>query len=144
MSCAATPNSACFTRVLWQGEIEVLAVSLPSLASACKANNQDLVSMDSAIERFKNLNKDDFALLVSKGLKVFRHLAKPEELLYLPTGWLMSERSVTGPLIYGARKSFFLQTAQHKDAYIVAKNLLAGGNHSIHKMDEILEIWNKN
>ena len=77
-----------------------------------------------------------------KGIKV---TLNPQELLYIPTGWVLAERSHCGPLIFGATKSSFCKTEFARDNYKLAKDLLTIGKPwaQATKMEEIAAMFDK-
>jgi hypothetical protein len=56
--------------------------------------------------------------------------------LYVPAGYFVLESVDMGPLCFGVRKSFFLQSS--KQAYKKAKELMLADSRDVKKMDEIL------
>eukprot|EP00969_Alexandrium_andersonii_P067501 2977820-Alexandrium_andersonii.AAC.1 len=59
----------------------------------------------------------DEAVTASKGYHVS---LKSYDVLYVPQGWVIAERSVTGPLAYGIRKSFVANTSMSQACYSAA------------------------
>ena len=51
----------------------------------------------------KGLLKDTLIEMQNKGLKMFRFVQEPEHVLFIPTGYIVVDRAVKGPLIFGAR-----------------------------------------
>ena len=83
------------------------------------------------------LEQTKFDAMKEKGLKMHYCSMKKDELLYLPTGWLVFERVKEGALTYGIRKSFFLKTESARANYVMSKQLLAKQGADIANMELI-------
>ena len=63
------------------------------------------------------------------------------EVLYIPQGWYVLELATKGPLCYGVRKSFLIDTVEGKTSYIKAKDMFAKDGRDVDKMMEILKCF---
>ena len=59
-------------------------------------------------EVFCNLTRAQIQDMQRQKIEVFRCVMEAPSALLVPQGWLLMERSVKGPLIFGMRKSFFV------------------------------------
>ena len=59
---------------------------------------------------------------------------------YVPCGWVVAERALQGPLIFGMRKSLFFQGTQHQEMYAVSREMLSAGGSDVSKMVQIAEL----
>ena len=64
---------------------------------------------------------------LGQAMPVWYHMAKPDEVVYVPTGFMTTERVDNGPLIYGVRQSLFFATLEAVKNYSQALQLIAQG-----------------
>ena len=64
--------------------------------------------------------------------------------MYAPTGSVLAERSMQGPLIFGVRKSLFYKSEEARTNYTLAKDLLTSGKPGAqaNKMEDIAALFN--
>ena len=74
-------------------------------------------------------------------MPVWYHMAKPDEVVYVPTGFTTIERGDNGPLIYGVGKSLFFDTPAAVKNYNQALQLIAQGGGNIEKMENIKQLF---
>ena len=77
-------------------------------------------------------------LIASKDLEVSFHTLVKDEMMYIPTGHLMVERSLASPMIYGVRKSFYLANAAASSEYALAVDMKAKDGSNTERMNEVL------
>lgn len=75
----------------------------------------------------------------SLGLKPFFHRLEKEEILYVPTGHLLVEKTGASSMIYGARKSFIVADSTAASNYAACKELLAKDGKDVEKMEKVHE-----
>eukprot|EP00971_Amphidinium_carterae_P207654 4120435-Amphidinium_carterae.1 len=78
--------------------------------------------------------------LESLDIAWFKCVLEPEQALFVPTGWLMVERS-DSPVCIGVRKSFFLKTDAAR--YKVAVQLHKAAGKKVDKMDLVTKLFCK-
>ena len=142
---AFPPNSAAMMRVLFVGEMDVYMTAVEPFEKACHEVAIPVPDKQSLHDAFENLDDATVKKLNAKGAKIFKVSQKAEQLLYVPVGWLVSERAVKGPLIYGIRKSVFVASPAGKASYSKAKIFLESSGVDVSKMISILdkEDWAK-
>ena len=74
-------------------------------------------------------------------MPVWYHMAKPDEVVYDPTGFTTIERGDNGPLIYGVRKSLFFDTPAAVQNYSQALQLIAQGGGNTDNMEKIKKLF---
>ena len=77
---------------------------------------------------------------LSKDIGLTCHTLSKEQVLYVPTGYMTVERSSSSPMIYGARKSFFLVDAKSAvvSLYALCVELSSKDGKNVDKMNEVL------
>ena len=63
------------------------------------------------------------------------------EVLYIPQGWYVMEVASKGPLCYGVRKSFLLDTVEGKACYNKSKDMFKHDERDVEKMVDILKCF---
>ena len=142
-SCGFNPNSAACIRVLLFGTVEVFAVSLGKLLAACKASQVTMSEPATAtgIKDFMlNLGAESINKLAEAGAEIHHVEHKAEEVLYIPTGWVVVERSKNGLLLYGVRKSFFFKGAAAADNYNIARQTLVDEGRNADRMAAVAKL----
>ena len=142
-SCGFNPNSAACIRVLLFGTVEVFAVSLGKLLAACKASQVTMSEPATAtgIKDFMlNLGAESINKLAEAGAEIHHAEHKAEEVLYIPTGWVVVERSKNGLLLYGVRKSFFFKGAAAADNYNIARQTLVDEGRNADRMAAVAKL----
>ena len=69
------------------------------------------------------------------GVSPFHHKLQREEILYVPTGYVLAERTSEATMIYGARKSFIFAHDTALTAYTQCLSLMQGDGKSLEKME---------
>ena len=77
-------------------------------------------------------------LIANNDLEVSFHALAKDEVMYIPTGHVVIERSHASPMIYGARKSFYLANAAASSEYALTVDLKAKDGNNIGRMNEVL------
>ena len=94
-------------------------------------------SVTQLIEIMETLSPDNVKKMVDAGLKVYHSQLEKSEVMWVPTGWLLFEKVTKSALLYGVRKSMFIQTASLKADYYQAS-----GNN-VDKMIAIGKLFEK-
>ena len=63
------------------------------------------------------------------------------EVMHIPQGWYVLEVATKGPLCYGVRKSFLVNTADGKTAYAKSKDMFHHDGRDVTKMLEVLKCF---
>ena len=113
--------------VLCQGNLHIYAMAASKLVAAMRLADLGCdVDGTKAAGWAKQL--DGAALQkLGQAMPVWYHMAKPDEVVYVPTGFMTIERDDNGPLIYGVRKSLFFDTPAAVKNYNQALQLIAQG-----------------
>ena len=76
-------------------------------------------------------------LIGANSISVFFHALKKDEVMYLPTGHFVMERTLASPMIYGVRKSFFLSHVSASADYGFCLDLKGKDGGNLDKMHEV-------
>jgi hypothetical protein len=63
------------------------------------------------------------------------------EVMHIPQGWYVMEVATKGPLCYGVRKSFLVNTVDGKGAYAKSKDMFHHDGRDVAKMIEVLKCF---
>eukprot|EP00969_Alexandrium_andersonii_P061557 2713424-Alexandrium_andersonii.AAC.1 len=138
VSIGVAPNSAAMFRLMVLGEMEVRAMPLTDLLEAFRKLGDKVGNMDDLIAKFSQMPVAKMTALVqSGGLKLWTRRVMKEELVFVPAGWLVCERSVGGQSIYALRKSYFFKSVTAASNYSAAMELLEAGGRGIDKMRQV-------
>ena len=120
----ALPSGAGQLRVCCLGEMQVYMVR----ASVWKALMPEGTSLQVACDAFYNLTSETALDMSMEARTVIKVILKQNEILWIPCGMLVAERSVKGPLLYGMRKSIFIESPEAKqDLEALVAMMSAGG-----------------
>ena len=144
-SAACSPNSGAIFRLVVLGEMHVLAAPMHKLIAAFTAMGEAPANMDALSKKVQGLSEDRRKILAEKGCSFHYQLMKKETLYYIPVGWLVLEQvsASSCPLLYGIRKSYFLKSEKGISNYKASKVMLAASGLNVHKMDQVIELWEK-
>jgi len=136
-----TPNSASTIRILCQGNLHIYAMEASKLVAAMRLAHPGCdVDGTKAAGWAKQL--DGAALQkLGQAMPVWYHMAKPDEVVYVPTGFMTIERADNGPLIYGVRKSLLFDTPAAVKNYSQAIQLIAQGGGNTDNMEKIKKLF---
>jgi hypothetical protein len=136
------PNSSALLRVMSLGDVEVYAVGLLALKKGIASINRTFSNMEELTKLLSELSSTVWSEMVDKHkMPIYHAIFAKEELMYLPAGWVLMERCRSGPLVYGVRKSIFLQSPAAKDNYCFAKEMLAAAGTNTRKMDMVSDAF---
>ena len=110
---------------------------LPLVKAAKKVDQLTMTDFVSALEDFTDA--DLFKLNADQGLKVLVVEQLVNDVLYLPAGWLFSAMSLTGPLFYGARKTFLCGSTLQVENYSLIHGLYSHQGKKIDRMAAALQ-----
>eukprot|EP00969_Alexandrium_andersonii_P211010 9319215-Alexandrium_andersonii.AAC.1 len=84
------------------------------------------------------LDPDAAKKLLENGVQLKTHAQEANQIIYCPTGWYHAFWVVKGPVVYGLRKSIFLDgDAAGQKNYVAMKELLAASGADTSRMDQI-------
>ena len=86
-------------------------------ASALVAPSGAEWTVESVVEWFLHVGVETAQLFNSDPTQAVHAIHQQGSVLYVPTGWLCLERTVQGPLVYGARKTVAMSTPASLAAY---------------------------
>jgi hypothetical protein len=118
------------------GQMEVIVAPCKQLFEAFELTTS-VKDMDELKLAFSCKKTEQVKELTAKGVPIKMGKVEKDTLLYVPSGWMIAERSTSGPLVYGIRKSVFVQTADAVDQYASCIKLLGASGTSTDKMDKI-------
>ena len=75
---------------------------------------------------------------MSKHVKPVYHVLKKDQVLYVPTGFVVAERSAATTMNYGARKSFFFSEASAVVDYTMCFEMNQKEGKNTEKSQEVL------
>eukprot|EP00971_Amphidinium_carterae_P142881 2830709-Amphidinium_carterae.2 len=149
------PNSAAQLKVQWLGSTEVWVCSPKELQEAMEKSRERLKActwqqsfplkivmvgpddINSETMRMLVLERDT-KTLESLNIAWYKCVLEPEQAVFVPTGWLMVERS-DSPVCIGVRKSFFLKSDAAR--YKVAVQLHKAAGKKVEKMDLVTKLF---
>ena len=73
------------------------------------------------------------------GIKPYYHKLQKDEVLFVPMGYLLMERSGASTMLYGAWKSFIMHENNAEGNYIACKDLQAKDGKNVEKMQQVLD-----
>jgi hypothetical protein len=137
------PNSSGVFRLLCQGKVITMAMELNNIKEVFEKvagvghpfSNSDLV-----VKHLKGMDQGTLDNLVSLGLKIYYLEHEKDTVYYIPPGYVVIEKGLQGPLIYGVRKSVFLKTPANATNYNLAKGLLNGAGKDVSKMEAVKKL----
>ena len=95
------------------------------------------------IEIMEKLSPDNLKKMTDGGLKFYHCQLEKSEVMWVPTGWLLFEKVINSALLYGVRKSVFMQTPKLKDAYGIVRDLYQASGHNVDKMIAVSKLFEK-
>ena len=74
---------------------------------------------------------------IAQTLKPSFHLLKKDQVMYIPVGYILAERTTAGPMIYGSRKSFIIADSQAHVEYSKVVELCSKDGKGIERMQQV-------
>lgn len=135
--CWLPPNGAGMLKCMVMGEIHFVAFRLSAVLAVMKEQNID-ATCDTMRTFLLSLTKDSGELAKLEG--VAGSLCQ-DDLMFLPQGWIVCERSNSTVMCYGIRKSFILPGEINQRSYEDAVTLLKNSGRDSTKMEAILKCY---
>ena len=135
------PNAVARLQILLMGELTVIAFPLRNVIEVMKETQalEDIV-LDSVMAFVLAVSDSEACCYWSK-LKGSFVVLKPDDVLFMPAGWVVCERSSASVLVYGVRKSYLLPGEDSKNNFSEACELLKRSGRDPTKMFEVLACW---
>ncbi|CAE7506268.1 unnamed protein product, partial [Symbiodinium necroappetens] len=141
--CNFTPNSAGALKILVFGSLSVYMVRASSLLELLNELGLKATSTKQLIEIMEKLSPDNLKKMTDGGLKFYHCQLEKSEVMWVPTGWLLFEKVINSALLYGVRKSVFMQTPKLKDDYGIVRDLYQASGHNVDKMIAVSKLFEK-
>ena len=135
--CWLPPNGAGMLKCMVMGEIHFVAFRLSAVLAVMKDQKID-ATCDSIRDFLLSLTKESPDLAKLEG--VAGNLCQ-DDLVFLPQGWILCERSNSTVMCYGIRKSFLLPGKINQSSYQDAVTLLKSSGRDSTKMEAILQCY---
>ena len=126
------PNAAGQFRLLAMGEMQVRAVAASDIVDNPLPGMPERPTVADALKSFSEMRAAP-----ESGIKIFSTTLKAGELLWLPCGYLVAERSLRGPLVYGIRKSVFTAHPESKKNMDAVIGMLKQEKKSTSRLEEV-------
>ena len=134
------PNGLAQFKFLCNGEIACLLFEVRSLVPALRTwLKKDTFGIDEVEQLIASFGRDELAELKRHSCRMIALTLAPEQLLYIPTGWILAERVVKGNLIYGCRKTLLTASVESIANYEELIGLHVGAKKGVTKLQGVLE-----
>lgn len=140
-SVALAPNACGMARVLAMGTLSVVMIDIARVVRAAEALGTKITKLSDLKEFARSLTIDGYKKVKDAGSPFVAFKQTEETMLYVPIGWLVCEYGNGDPLIYGFRKSMFLDTAVEQKAYGVCANLMSADGLDVEKMRSVAKLF---
>ena len=107
------------------------------MVEAVKDSLGEGVNLEQLKQAVLNLDESGLTALSQK-YKPMTVLQNPEDLLYVPAGWLAAEASAKGMLIYGLRKTIMIKEPKFVANYRALIGAMFRGGSRVEKMKDVL------
>ncbi|CAE7038483.1 Tnr [Symbiodinium sp. CCMP2456] len=132
------PNQAACLRIMVYGELETYMFGISSFLAALKTMGLAVPSTAAELEKaLEELTTEQWDSM-SKHVKPMYHVLKKDQVLYVPTGFVVAERSAATTMNYGARKSFFFSEASAVVDYTMCCEMNQKEGKNTEKSQEVL------
>ena len=138
-----TPQGTGLFKIYVMGCVHVWLLDLLSLTKACADINEgdQVKDHDSLMKYIAELSVDKLQELKSKGAKVVYHKTSAEDMMYIPAGQILVEKSSEDSLIYGMRKSFLFNDPSGQQSFSKVVDLKKASGQSAAKMKQVLGLF---
>jgi hypothetical protein len=138
----STAASAAGTlRLQAMGESHIILVRTTDLSKAVKAVDQVDMKATEANAMFQDMTADKMVAYKAAGLHPYCTCLQVNQMLWIPSGWIIAERAGAIQLHYGIRKSFFENTSQARlEIAAVVEASKAEGKAPV-RMEQVLKLY---
>ena len=134
------PNGLAQFKFFCNGEIACLLFEVRSLVPALRTwLKKDTFGIDEVEQLIASFGRDELAELKRHSCRMIALTLAPEQLLYIPTGWILAERVVTGNLICGCRTTLLTASVESIANYEELVGLHVVAKKDVSKLQEVLE-----
>lgn len=140
-STALAPNACGMCRVFAMGSLTVIMVDIGRVVRAAESLGRKLNKLSEVKDFVRGLTLAEYRKVKDAGCPFITVRQVEEMMLFVPTGWLLCEFASNDPLIYGFRKSFFLDTAVEHKAYELNAHLMEGDSLQVDKMRQVSKLF---
>ena len=74
---------------------------------------------------------------IKLGMKPAYHKLQKDEMMYMPAGYIVAERTSTAPMIYGTRKSYFFAEAGAAANFAHCLHLSNADGKDVERMEQV-------
>lgn len=124
------PNAAAMVRVVAAGELRIICFNATVVARVMRTRNMPC-KLDAMVQFMLDLKEDDE--IVSEG---FTAVCKADDVIYVPTGFILCEKSMSGGLLYGCRKSYLIKSETCMASYKVCSEVLEASGRNPDQNEE--------
>ena len=146
---ALPPNCAAFVKTQVFGHTTVILINVqsllnyaesdPELQPAATAKSKDRLLEELSQWKLENVKKALTEESTEPSLEMRMAALGPNASLFVPVGWLTVELVPKDQsVVYGIRKSMFIDTKESKEAYKTLRELYQGDNRDVTRMNVIL------
>ena len=136
---------AATVRALRLGEVAVLTMPLDGVMKFFQqkraASDAATMGMTQLLNHVSQMGAQDMADLNEGGCKVYHHVQKANELVFIPMSWIMVEWSVAGTALVAARKNVMVDSSQSRQNFTAFKSLMDRDRKGSEKVDLILGLF---
>ena len=130
------PNAAARLQVLVMGELTVITFALTNVVEVMKETKPLTdITLDAIMAFLLAVNESSPHWAKLKGYFAF---LKADDVLFVPAGWVVAERSSSSLLLYGVRKSFLPTSHASKENFQCAVDCLKRSQRDSSKMEAVL------
>ena len=119
-----------------------IMVEIRSLLRAVDYNRTGFPAIGDLPKYFEELTVADLTAVIKNGAKMVQLTPPETSIVYAPPGWVTLEWSLTGPLLYGVRKSVFIKAPSAVQA-LMEYNKASGKDKEYEKLKAIAETMQK-
>ena len=132
---AFTPSSAGLFRMLSMGELSVTCFNSEKLFTPAAQQALDTSSLKKFQKSFAAASKE---VLTQADLQMYSITLTKGQVMFVPPGWFVIESWKKGPLLFGVRKSLFIDLPSSKVSFAKCIAMCAADGKDVTKMKEIL------
>ena len=141
--CGLQPNAAAQLRLHAKGQVNMLVMSLSDFTSKIPEKT-DPIPFNTVRDHLLKMDGEEIQRCREKGVEVHFHCLSPNELLYLPTGYLTVEVCDAGVgEVCGVRKSFFPLEKGTADEYSTVLSQFEADGRSVGQMQSVSKALSK-